>query len=50
MGTLPDVDLFGRIDADLRKILAKHQSEPLPESIRSKIRSIQRRFEEQYEG
>jgi trimethylamine:corrinoid methyltransferase-like protein len=50
MGALPDVDLFGRIDADLRKILAEHQPEPLPESIRSKIRSIQRGFEEQYEG
>jgi hypothetical protein len=50
MSSLPDVDLFGRIDADLRKIMAEHQPEPLPESIHSKIRSIQRGFEEQYEG
>jgi trimethylamine:corrinoid methyltransferase-like protein len=47
MSSLPDVELFERIDADLRKILAEHQPEPLPESIRSNIRSIQRGFEEQ---
>lgn len=48
--SLPDVDLFGRIDADLREILANHRPEPLPESIRSKVHSIQRAFEEQYAG
>lgn len=46
--TLPDTDLFGRIDADLREILADHRPEPLPESIRSEIRSIQGAFEESH--
>ncbi|MBW1844378.1 MAG: trimethylamine methyltransferase family protein [Deltaproteobacteria bacterium] len=45
---LPDLDLFERIDADLREILADHQPEPLSESIRSEIASIQRSFAESY--
>lgn len=47
VSTLPDVDLFERIDQDLREILADHCPEPLPESIREEVRSIQRSFEAQ---
>ncbi len=43
---LPDLDLFERIDAELREILADHRPEPLSESIRSEIASIQRSFAE----
>jgi trimethylamine:corrinoid methyltransferase-like protein len=45
---LPDIDLYERVDADLREILANHQPKPLPESILSEIRSIQRAFEESH--
>ena len=45
---LPDLDLFERIDAELREILADHRPEPLSESIRSEIDSIQRSFAESY--
>jgi trimethylamine:corrinoid methyltransferase-like protein len=45
---LPDLDLFERIDAELREILADHLPEPLSESIRSEIASIQRSFAESY--
>jgi len=47
LNTLPDVDLFERIDQDLREILSSHRPEPLPESIREEVRSIQRSFEAQ---
>jgi trimethylamine--corrinoid protein Co-methyltransferase len=30
LNNLPDVDLFERIDEDLREILANHHPEPLP--------------------
>ncbi|MBT4518990.1 MAG: hypothetical protein HOC23_03205 [Halieaceae bacterium] len=48
MSTLPDVDLFERIDADLREILINHRPEPLQESIREELQSIQRSFESSY--
>jgi len=42
MGTLPDRDLFERIDEDLREILNTHHPEPLPDSIREAIHLIQK--------
>ncbi len=45
LSTLPDVDLFERLDQDLRDILSNHAPESLPESTREEIRSIQRSFE-----
>jgi trimethylamine:corrinoid methyltransferase-like protein len=47
---LPDCDLFERVDADLREILANHRPEPLAESIRSEIASIQRSFAASHRG
>jgi trimethylamine:corrinoid methyltransferase-like protein len=43
-GTLPDTDLFQRIDADLREILAKHQPEPMPEAMRKQLGTILDKF------
>jgi len=43
---IPDRDLFERIDADLREILAKqHRPEPLSEPLRKELREILGRFE-----
>ncbi|MBW2543573.1 MAG: trimethylamine methyltransferase family protein [Deltaproteobacteria bacterium] len=39
-GTLPDADLFERIDEDLREILASHQPEPMPEPLRKQLAAI----------
>jgi len=39
-------NLVERIDADLREILADHRPDPLSESIRSEIASIERCFAE----
>ncbi len=47
LSPLPHVDLFGRLDQDLREILSNHNPEPLPESIRKEVHSIQRSFEAQ---
>jgi trimethylamine:corrinoid methyltransferase-like protein len=44
-GTLPDKDLFRRIDDDLREILANHQPEPMPEAIRKQLGAILDKFE-----
>jgi trimethylamine:corrinoid methyltransferase-like protein len=44
-GTLPDTDLFQRIDEDLRKILAKHQPDPMPEAMRKQLSTILDQFE-----
>lgn len=45
--TLPDIDLFERIDQDLHEILNNHCPEPLPKSIVEEIHAIQRSFEAQ---
>lgn len=45
-GALADVDLFDRIDEDLRQILDTHQPEPLNEAVAAKIADIQRSFRE----
>jgi len=50
INNVPDVDLFGRIDTDLREIMASHRPEPLPGSILSEIHSIQRAFEKSRGG
>jgi trimethylamine:corrinoid methyltransferase-like protein len=50
LNNLPDVDLFERIDEDLREILANHHPEPLPESIREEVCSIKRSFEVLHRG
>jgi trimethylamine:corrinoid methyltransferase-like protein len=42
---IPDQDLIERIDDDLRRILATHRPEPLPEPVRKEIRAILGRFE-----
>jgi len=43
-GTLPDKDLFERIDEDLRKIPENHQPEPMPEALRKQLATIQDKF------
>jgi trimethylamine--corrinoid protein Co-methyltransferase len=42
---VPDRDLIERIDDDLRKILANHRPEALPEPIQKKLHAILERFE-----
>ncbi|MDP6115162.1 MAG: trimethylamine methyltransferase family protein [Planctomycetota bacterium] len=42
---IPKQDLVERIDKDLREILADHQPEPMPESIREQVRAIHAKFE-----
>jgi trimethylamine:corrinoid methyltransferase-like protein len=44
-GTLPDKDLFQRIDDDLREILVSHHPEPMPEAIRRQLGTILDKFE-----
>jgi trimethylamine:corrinoid methyltransferase-like protein len=44
-GVGPDKDLIERIDDDLREILANHQPEPMPDSIRERIDAILGKFE-----
>jgi len=44
-GTLPDTDLFLRIDDDLREILAGHHPEPMPEATRRQLGTILDKFE-----
>jgi trimethylamine--corrinoid protein Co-methyltransferase len=43
--SVPDRELFERIDADLREILAVHRPEPMPEPVRKEIRAILERHE-----
>jgi trimethylamine:corrinoid methyltransferase-like protein len=43
--SIPDRELFERIDVDLREILATHRPEPLAEPVRKEIREILGRFE-----
>jgi trimethylamine--corrinoid protein Co-methyltransferase len=44
-GTLPDTDLFERIDEDLREILANLQPEPMPEGLRKQLGAILDKFD-----
>ncbi len=44
-GTLPDTDLFDRIDEDLREILANHQPEPMPDTLRKQLGAILDKFD-----
>ncbi len=46
MSTLPDLELFERINTDLLDILSTHCPEPLSEGIAAEIQSIQATFEQ----
>ncbi len=45
MGTKPDRELYERVDADLRRILAEHQPAPLPADLHAELRRIEARCE-----
>ena len=44
----PDVELFDRIDAELKTIVETHQPEPMAADIQTRIRTIQKNFEDTY--
>lgn len=48
MSSLADQDLHERIDADLRRILATHRVEALPEAVRGELDAIRARFASSY--
>jgi trimethylamine:corrinoid methyltransferase-like protein len=47
---LPDVELFDRIDAQLKEIIENHRPTPLASDVLEKMRAIQKDFEETYRG
>ncbi len=49
-GALDDVELFDRIDADLRHILETHRPTPLDEKIASEISAIQESFRKSWQA
>jgi len=44
----PDIDLFGRIDEELKTIIRNHRPEPLAQNILDKMNSLQKNFEAAY--
>jgi len=45
----PDLDLFDRIDADLRRIIRDHRPEPMADRLLNQLQAIQKRFVERYQ-
>ena len=44
----PDIDLFGRIDEELKTIIRSHRPDPLAQDILDKMSSLQKNFEATY--